>query len=257
MKAEVSRIVAAASAVAALGLATACGGGGGSDGSGGDGGGERAKRASRATSAATADAQEPAAGGALTKDLLEKAALADGDVDGFTVRKMAASDIVEDSVPAKPAACQPVADMAVFTSDPAAQASVGRNLTAEGERDASLALSLVLLSYEEGGAEEVLAGLRTAIGKCTEYEHVGYRHTGVGRRTAPGLGDEAVAYGFTASIEGAKVPTTFTVVRSGTTIASFMAMDMLNGDTLKVPSEVVETQLEKLEKLEKTGKPTG
>ncbi|WP_338146000.1 hypothetical protein [Streptomyces scabichelini] len=268
MKAKLSRIVVAASAVATLGFTAACGGGGGGGGDADTGAGAD-KRPSKSTSEPksgpkSAPGGETATGAAedakgqpaqdpdepLTKAQLEKAALATGDVKGFQVAEMPASDIVEDSVPADPAVCRPIADMFLFTTDPLSEAAVGRTFTPDDELDAS-ATSLALLSYPSDDADQVLSGLRTATKKCTAYRHTDYRYTGVKALADPDLGDEAVAYRLLASIEGLKVPTTFTVVRSGTSVVSFTSMNMLDGDKVEVPTSIIEAQLEKLEKLEK------
>ncbi|MER6015425.1 hypothetical protein [Streptomyces bluensis] len=41
---------------------------------------------------------------------------------------------------------------------------------------------------------------------------------------------------------------TFTIIRSGSTLAAFYAMNLLDADKAQVPAEVIETQLTKLEK---------
>lgn len=244
VKSRVSRIAVTVSVAAALGLTAACGGGGG------DGDGGKGAKPSKAGGSETAQPEprtSPADSGALTRAELEKAALAAGDVKGYGVKKTAASDIGLDSVPADPAACQPIADMFLFTSDPAARAAVGRSFAAKDDLDASVT-SLALLAYGSGEAEKVLDGLRTSTGKCTKYEHTGYQYSGVKALKDPGLGDESVAYRLLGSIEGASVPTTFTVVRVGTTVVTFTAMNMLDGDKVRVPSAIVDAQLKKLKK---------
>lgn len=245
VKSRVSRIAVTVSVAAALGLTAACGGGGGVGGKG--------AKPSKAKGSETAPADpkaSPADSGALTRAELEKAALASGDVKDYQVKKMPASDIGLDSVPADPAACQPIADMFLFTSDPAARAATGRSFAAKDDLDASVT-SLALLAYGSGEAEKVLDGLRTSTGKCTKYEHTGYQYSGVKVLKDPDLGDESVAYRLLGSIEGASVPTTFTVVRVGTTVVTFTAMNMLDGDKVKVPSAIVDAQLKKLKKLKK------
>lgn len=249
MKSTVSRVAAAVSAVAALGLVAACGGGGES--------GDSSKRQPQPKTATRADASasdsasassaDAAGGVALTKAQLERATLASGDVKGYRIEKLTASDVGLDSVPAKPAECQPVADMLLFTTDPAARAAVGRSLAATDELDAS-STSLALLSYGSGEAEQVLAALRTATGKCTAYEHTDYHYSGVKVLKDPGLGDESLSYRLLGSIEGASVPTAFTVVRVGTTVVSFTSMNMLDADKVKVPPKIIDAQLEKLQK---------
>ncbi|TLS39940.1 hypothetical protein FE633_44195 [Streptomyces montanus] len=269
--------MAAASAVVALGCTAACGGGGG----GGEDGSDAEKKPSKGAARAADDAKEPVEepteesaeetaqkperdrerdrdrergqDAPLTKAQLKKAALATGDVKGFQVAEMPAADIVKDSVPAHPAACQPMADMFLYTTNPTSEASLGRTFAANDAQDASTT-SLTLLSYTKGDADKVLSGLRTAAKKCTAYKHTGYQYTGVKPSADPELGDEAVAYRLMTSIEGLKAPAAFTVVRSGTTVVAFSTMAVSDPDKVKIPSVIIEAQMEKLKKLEKPEK---
>jgi hypothetical protein len=254
VKSKVARCAAVAAAMAVLGLTTACGGGA-------DKGAEPAKKDTTTGSTRADDdakvtgkpddrPKASADGGtdrALTEAQLTKAAVEDGEVKGYQVKKTAASDISLDSVPADPAACQPIADMFLFTTSPAAQAGVGRSFSAKDDLDASVT-SLALLSYDSEGAGEVLAGLRKATGACTAYEHTGYHYSAVKALKDPGLGDESVAYRLRGSIEGATVPSTFTVVRVGTVVVSFTSMNMLDADKMKIPSAIIDAQLAKVKK---------
>ncbi|MGW0819764.1 hypothetical protein [Streptomyces sp. NPDC002845] len=240
MKSNMSRAAVALLAVATLGLTAACGGGGDAQ----DANGTGTKPSRQATQAA--DDAEGAA--ALTATQLEKAALAEGDVKGYKVEKTPEADMPAVAVPAEPAACQPIADMLLFTSDPKAEARVGRTLTTKDELDATVP-SLALLAYEESDAEKVVGDLRTATEKCTEFEHTDYKYSGVKALTAPELGDEAVSYKLKGSIEGTTVPMAFTVVRSGSTLAAFYALNALDEDKARVPDDVVEAQLTKLKRV--------
>jgi hypothetical protein len=272
VKARMSRIMAVASAVVALGFTAACGGGGGGGEDDADAEKKPSKGATRAADGAKGPAEEPTGESTeetaqnpgrdperdqgrdrdepLTKAQLKKAALATGDVKGFQAAQMPAADIVKDSVPARPAACQSIADMFLYTTNPTSEASVGRTFAADDAQDASTT-SLALLSYAKGDADKVLSGLRTAAKKCTAYKHTDYQYTGVKSLAGPDLGDDAVAYRLMTSIEGLKAPAAFTVVRSGTTVVSFSTMAVSDPDKVKIPSAIIEAQMEKLEKLEK------
>lgn len=52
----------------------------------------------------------------------------------------------------------------------------------------------------------------------------------------------------TSDIDGDKIPVTYTVVRSGSTLAVFYAMNALGGKAPEVPAAVMEAQVTKLEK---------
>ncbi|MCX5008829.1 hypothetical protein OHB05_40610 [Streptomyces sp. NBC_00638] len=55
-------------------------------------------------------------------------------------------------------------------------------------------------------------------------------------------------YTMTSDIDGEKFPVTYTVVRSGSTLAVFYAMNALGGKAPEVPAAVMEAQVAKLEK---------
>lgn len=243
MKSTMSRAAVAVSVAAALGFTAACGGGGDE--------GKDAKPSAAGSATAAGDAkneQDGAGEAALTEAQLKEAALAKGDVKGYKIADMPAEDMPAVPVPAEPATCQPLANMFNFTSDPQPKARAGRTLTAEDELSASV-ISLALAAHEEGGAEKVIADLRKATESCDGYEHVGNKYTDIEALAAPKQGDEAVAYKLKADIEGAKIPMSFTVVRSGSTLIGFYSMNMLDADKAEVPDEILDAQVAKVEKV--------
>ncbi len=186
-----------------------------------------------------------AAAGPLSEARLKKAALVTGDVKGYEIDTSGAADLLGGSAPAAPARCQPIADMFLFATDPAPENAVSRGVGAKDELDASVT-TLALLSYGPGGAEKVMDGLRAATEDCTAYRHTGYEYKNVKGLPDPDRGDESVAYRLLASIEGARVPVAYTVVRRGTTLVAFSSMNMLKADRVEVPDELVAAQLKKL-----------
>ncbi|MFE7073325.1 hypothetical protein ACFU96_24885 [Streptomyces sp. NPDC057620] len=270
---KIARPLVAASAVAVLGCVAACGGGGGGDGrdgkssskaSGRTTGGEETKAPAGGSQDAedpqdtgapqgTRDPQDSSGGGArkgdgpLTEAQLKKAALATGDVKGFEVEESEGADLLGQTVPATPSKCQPIADMFLFSTDPASRAGVSRGAVPKDEMNASV-ITFALLSYRSGEADEVMDGLRSATEKCTAYRHADYDYKNVEPAADPDLGDESVAFRLVASIEGAQVPAAYTVVRDGTTLVAFSSMNMLDADKIEVPAELVEAQLAKLAK---------
>ncbi|HSX98822.1 MAG TPA: hypothetical protein VLG91_15735 [Streptomyces sp.] len=248
MKSKVSRTAVAVSVAAALGFTAACGGGGG------DGKDANAEPSVAGTASSAGDAkdgqdgQDGAGKAALTEAQLKQAALAKGDVKGYKIVEMPAEDMPAVPVPAKPAACQPLANMFNFTSDPQPKARAGRTVTSEDQLSASV-ISLALAGHGQNDAERVMADLRKATENCDGYEHVGNTYTDVEARTAPKQGDEAVAYKLKADIEGARIPMSFTVVRSGSTLIGFYSMNMLDADKAEVPDAILDAQVAKLEKL--------
>ncbi|WP_322725935.1 hypothetical protein [Streptomyces spongiae] len=245
----------AVSVVATLGFTAACGGG--------DDEKDTEGKPTGATATKAADegkgGSEGGGGGAtsgggpapLTEAQLEKAAIVSGDIKNYKVAKTPEGDIPAETVPAEPAACQSVADMFFFTSTPRAELRTARTLTATSDLNATV-VSLALLAHDEqSDAEKVMAGLRTASKSCTAFEHTDYKYSGVKALPDPKQGDEAVSYQMKGSIEGTDVPMTFTIVRSGPTLAAFYAMNVLDADKAQVPADVIEAQLTKLAELEK------
>ncbi|WP_234337035.1 hypothetical protein [Streptomyces xylophagus] len=58
-----------------------------------------------------------------------------------------------------------------------------------------------------------------------------------------------MAFRLNGGMLGADTPTACTVVRSGSTLAVFFAVDMTDPKTVTVPDEVVTAQIAKLEKM--------
>ncbi|MEU6662166.1 hypothetical protein [Streptomyces sp. NPDC046821] len=237
MKSGVRRAVSAAAVVAALGGTTGCWAI--------SGGGDAGKPAKSATPAASAKSAAPKA---LTAAELDKAVLAAGDVRGYKVEKPAKADLPPAlSVPANPASCQPLADMFMFSTQPAAKARVVRTLLGTDQFDPRVT-SLALLAHDAADAAKVMRDVRTASQNCTAYEHADYKYSGVKARPAPDAGDEAVSYDVRGVIDGDRIPMTFTVVRSGSTVVAFYTMNMLDPKKTDVPAAIVDAQIAKLEK---------
>lgn len=243
MKSTMSRVAVAVSVVATLGFTAACGGGGDEDAD------AKPTAAGSATAAGDAKNEQDGAGKpALTEAQLKEAALAKGDVKGYTISEMPADEMPAVPVPAEPAACQSLANMFYFTSDPQAKDRAGRRVTSVTDVSATV-MALALAAHEQSDAEKVMADLRKATESCDGYEQVGNKYTGIETLTAPKQGDEAVAYKLKGDIEGAKIPMSFTVVRSGSTIITFSSMNMLDADKAEVPAEILDAQVKKLEKV--------
>jgi len=253
----VRRTALAACAAALALLATACGG---SSDDGDTAGGDKAG-AGETTQAAKA----------LTAAELEKAALTQSDVkNGKVATEVPASDdIAQDQVTAEDAACRPLAfaQTGVAPGEPAATVKrawtegpkkpSGDEVTEESLETAfDLDKVLVTLaSYEDGGAESVLKDLDAAVGKCAG----GYATTAAGEKAeiakvaedqAPGGADEAIALTMTVVGEdGDKFPVKAVVTRKGSTVASFVALNLAaaaSGKDFAFPTEIVDAQLAKL-----------
>ncbi|WP_327354012.1 hypothetical protein [Streptomyces sp. NBC_01304] len=244
MKATLSRGAVSALVVAALGFTAA--------GCGGKGDSAEGKERPSPSKAAAAQADKPkkAAAGALSAAQLAEVIVGKGDVAGYKFEAKAKDEILNLNMPAKPEACQAVADMFFFGTQPEAKASLGRNITPAGKdsTDANYT-SLVLLSHEQADAEKVIGDLRTSVEKCGgKYEHLEMKYDGVKALPAPEVGDEAVSYRVSGDFDGDKMPMFVTVVRSGSTLVAASTLNYLEPEKTEVPAEVIEAQLAKLKK---------
>ncbi|MGW2817317.1 hypothetical protein [Streptomyces sp. NPDC001415] len=188
----------------------------------------------------------------LTSDQLAAAALATGDVEGFAAESLEGGTPTGSSRTAK-AECMPFVSVINGTPEPAPSATVYRRLveTAEDGQADQTVVTEVLGSHPTG-ASDVLARLRTAIDACSD----GFQTKGgdlepsvfteVKELPAPEAGDEAVAYELIGVAQGDPVPMVFQVVRSGTTVVTYYAVDVSGGDTPQIPDRLAVAQAAKL-----------
>lgn len=112
-----------------------------------------------------------------------------------------------------------------------------------------------LSSYEGGGAEQAVKGVLAAAEKCAG----GFKATVVGEPLdvvkaatgdAPEGGDEGAAVTLTvAADEGVEAPAKIVLVRKGSTVVTFSAVNlasMATGKDFDVPADVVAAQVAKL-----------
>lgn len=251
-----SRAATAGVCLIALAGAAACGptsAGKGAEGSvrdtaaapGASGANPPAPRASGPTPQVKAD-------GALTSDQLNAAALATGDVKDFAAEPLEGGTPTGSSRTAK-AECMPFVSVINGTPEPAPSATVYRRLvdtTEDGQADQTVVTEV--LGAHPAGASDVLARLRTAIDACSD----GFQTKGgdlepsvfteVRELPAPKVGDEAVAYELMGVAQGDPVPMVFQVVRSGTTVVTYYAVDVTGGDTPQIPAQLAVAQAAKL-----------
>ncbi|MEV5988761.1 hypothetical protein AB0L85_27770 [Streptomyces sp. NPDC052051] len=254
----VRRTALAASAAALALLATACGSSD-SEGKSDDG---KTAQAEKSPSAAPAKA--------LSAAELEKAALAQADVKSGKVitKAVPGDDLAQDKVTSDDAACTPLAYVTAATYLGKPAATVKRTWTGDakkpgaGASDEEKMLAVAnyakavetLTSYDNGGAEQAMKDLKTAVGKCS----AGFSYTANGTKTkvvkvatteAPGGADEALALTLTVDADGVKAPVKAVVVRKGATLASFPAINITSlatGKDFAFPTQIVDAQLAKL-----------
>ncbi|MFJ4857450.1 hypothetical protein [Streptomyces sp. NPDC088730] len=259
MRPTAIRRTAVAATVMSLALLTAACGSDASDKDGGDKG-----------KADGASPGKPAAAKALTAAELEKISLAQGDVKGNKVSKAGPEDAVSaGDVTVDKAACDVFGDALMGAQSGSSASSTQRKVISEpkkgaGEDSADLDEAFeaafditttltTLSSYEGKGAEEYLAGLRSAATGCAS----GFTLTVGGTKQkivkiaeeqVKG-GEDAVGWTVTIESEGDRTTMKLVQVRQGTTVASFSAINLgaaASGGGFEMPTAVIEAQAAKL-----------
>ncbi|MFG2717386.1 hypothetical protein ACGFW5_03625 [Streptomyces sp. NPDC048416] len=249
MKPRLLRSRAATAGVCLVALAAAASCGPAQGGGKGEGGSVRDTGAAPGASATT---QVKAAPGVLTGDQLAAAALVTGDVKDFAAEPLEGGAPTGSSRTSKPE-CMPFVAVINGTPQPAPSATVFRrlvNTTEDGQADQTV-VTEVLGAHPEGAAD-VLRRLRTAVEACAD----GFTTRGgdlepsafseVKELPTPDVGDEAIAYELMGVAQGDPVPMVFQVVRSGTTVVTYYAVDVTGDDTPQIPSQLAVAQAAKL-----------
>ncbi|MEV5608260.1 hypothetical protein [Streptomyces sp. NPDC052225] len=238
MKSGLGRALAGVCVAAALAATAACGAGSADDA------GKSADKSADKAAGKPAAKTEPKP---LTKAELTQAALTKADAKGYRVGTTPDDEIPDVSVPADPASCQALADMTLVGTEPDAKARVSRSLTSLTATDATV-LRVALLAHEESDAKKVVADLRTQSEKCASFEHAEVEYAKVAPLKAPAAGDEAVSYSLIGKVDGDTVPATYTVVRSGSTLAVFYGANLLSPKKALIPQKIIDAQIAKVEK---------
>ncbi|MGP3977098.1 hypothetical protein ACTWQF_24400 [Streptomyces sp. 8N114] len=183
----------------------------------------------------------------LGKAELRRALLHKGEVEGVDVEPVpgdeAAARLALTGPGAKPAGCAPLAHMAAHTSVPAPKS---RGVVTTSRKD-GLTTSVGLMGHQAGDATKIVAKVRAAVKKCADgfRDEVGsYRD--VVALPDPTEGDEGVSYSLKSTVDGERMPLTFTVVRSGSTLAVFFGTNLIEPDKTEPAPEVMRAQLAKL-----------
>lgn len=198
--------------------------------------------------ASTAEAQQ-----ALTGPRLRAALITSADVPGYVVAGGAGTAVAsgpEASLTADRPACRPLSDP--VSSRPARPrgAQVTAAVTTRGALGGDGELDLLLLSaHPTGEAGEVVGGITAALEKCRSFGATDgegrTRHFAVRPAKAPAAGDEAAAYVMTDTGDAARGTATVTVVRTGSSTATYVTVKP-SGDPGGPPLAVVRAQHAKL-----------
>ncbi|MCX5613304.1 MULTISPECIES: hypothetical protein [unclassified Streptomyces] len=196
-----------------------------------------------ASPSAVASASRP-----LTAEQLVAAALPqespDADRHPVSVRKLQVSDL-EDQI-SDPACGQLLA--AAHARRPSQPAPAVVNQTFNWKDDNGGASTLA--SYGNSGAVAVFAEVREGLSTCRYFESPAPTTTYKGTVTvdpAPRLGDEAVQFEVTAPTEVGPHVTQYTVVRTGSVIATFTKLSVGDRDIRAFPPAMIAQQISLLQ----------
>ncbi|MEV6393511.1 hypothetical protein AB0M39_01785 [Streptomyces sp. NPDC051907] len=194
-------------------------------------------------------AASPAGSRVLDQRELERAALTSEDLPARTFEALLGPARV-DASPVKPAKCQAVQDAASMSSPFPPRGRVKQVISsAEGDRGGAM----MLASYPPDQADAVTRALRTALRDCTEFTPLsgfGFDYEDVTPLPDPELGDWSASFRLLQVLSSKgerplKVPMTVTVVRIGSTIATFQSVTRGDGPAV-LPQDAVDEQLSKL-----------
>ncbi|GLV98833.1 hypothetical protein Slala05_24650 [Streptomyces lavendulae subsp. lavendulae] len=184
---------------------------------------------------------------------LEASALRQGDLPGYQISAQGKNPNAPDGQPqADKKACQPLADIMGDKPDPAAHETVNRGIGSQ--KEAGLAVSASVSSYDESDAKRVLTRLREAVAACgAGFTATVQKQTGSYRdvKATPykADGDESVSWTTTAAAAGVSAQVHLVVVREGDRVVRLMALNVASADKkVLVPQEVSDKQLEKVRK---------
>ncbi|MCX5208797.1 hypothetical protein OG689_05735 [Kitasatospora sp. NBC_00240] len=236
----------------ALGLSaalavTACGSGGtaaGPTGSGTPAVGASVPAAGGPAEATSPAARPPAPAGStrvLGKAELRTALVGPGDIKGWTGMEMPI-EIGKTQLSTRPADCQPIDNIRTGKIKPESAAYAFTTVGPDGGGSPTALTQIMLASFDGGGAQQVLADLRTALTTCTRYEGSIPKPGTVAALPAPKLGEEALSYSLTSDGKTQEL----TVVRQGSVVAVFSPGAGSGGTTAKVPQEVLAGQMAKV-----------
>lgn len=278
MKSHRARLVPAAAVLLALSLTAACGSsdssgnadGGDSpkpetssseSGEGKDSGGEDGQQDEKSDEPKpgdTSDWPEGPAKGRLSDAQLGEYALAQGDIEGFTVRIPSEDELSGmGAEKAKEKKCEPLGAVMAGSPQPKPSDTVYRSVTSEvdEENPSGLILFEILAAYDTKDADTFLTDLRKSMKDCADgFETTAKGHEGIGKYTAvkqlkkPQVkgAEDALAYQLDGDADGQRVPILFNVIRTDSTVAVFYAMNLMSPEDAIIPDEIVNTQTDKL-----------
>ncbi|MFF4446722.1 hypothetical protein [Streptomyces sp. NPDC001502] len=208
-----------------------------------------------APSAVATGAAAPKTGGSR----LERSALAQGDLPGYQISAQGKNPGAPDGQPqADRKACQPLADIMGDKPDPSARETLSRGVGSQ--KQVGLAVSASVSSYSESDAKALIARLKAAVAACgTGFSATVGKQTGAYREVRPvdyrAGGDESASWTMTAAAQGVSAQVHLVVVREGDTVVRLTALNVAAAAQQKaqVPQEVADKQLEKIQKVQRTG----
>lgn len=252
---------AATVSVGALSLVLITGCGGGADAGDGKDTADKGKASAPASTAKALSAAE------LEKLIVAKADLTDREVKPATAAQQIAEN--KDELTVKDAACEPLAyvltgfapgDESAYVNRVVTQAAPTSSATAGADAALGILGSTItivsLSSYDGDGAQRTMKAVADAVSGCadgftlTPKDQEVQEFTKVAAGKPSGTGDESTAFTVTAKTDDGTTTVEAEVVRHGSTVATYYAINLASmagkkADT-SVPAEIVEAQTAKL-----------
>ncbi|MFI9549556.1 hypothetical protein ACIHAR_37585 [Streptomyces sp. NPDC052016] len=242
-----------------LALTGACGADSGDDAGGGKPAAAGPTLSASSTPQQASGSPASAAGKGLDQKGLDRLALTEHDVPGYTVNTVTGQgspvdhDVLTTYRAVTPAPCRPVYAAAQLGSLHDLTAQVSQDIVSTSD-DLGQHASVGLTSYTLADARTVMTELRAALPKCVTAEMrpsaahpgAGLGYSGSQSRSVSGYGDETLAFDTTQVVDsgGPSIPVTVLVVRQDSTIATFLSLNPIQPPT--IPQDIIDAQLKKL-----------
>ncbi|MFI1486408.1 hypothetical protein [Streptomyces sp. NPDC020747] len=190
----------------------------------------------------SADGQGPLTKAQLTGVLPESA-----DLPGFSAERQSLPLLeAKDVVTTGQAVCRPIADMMSVRPRLPRRAMVWATIEADGSPASAPPGTLTLTSHDGDTAAQWMAGLKRAVADCTRFTATSKRgwtyDFTVASVPLERMGDDVVGYRITNVLDPSGGGNVMSVVRTGTTLATYLLPPSKNGKPRPVPESVAIAQ---------------
>ncbi|MGA5454395.1 hypothetical protein ACPCVO_48300 [Streptomyces umbrinus] len=185
--------------------------------------------------------------GPLTKAQLTDVLPEGADLPGFSAERQSLRLLeAKDVVTTGQAACRPLADMMSVRPRLPRRAMVWATIEADGAPASAPPGTLTLTSHDGDTAAQWMTGLKRAVADCTRFTATSKRgwtyDFTVASVPLERMGDDRVGYRITNVLDPSGGGNVMSVVRTGTTLATYLLPPSKNGKPRPVPESVAIAQ---------------